>query len=74
MPNRKTHTGVGIGVLILFSYLPIIKLFDLNIIHVIVFLVATNLPDVIEPAKNYKHRQFFHSWFVLFILIAISVQ
>lgn len=69
MRNRE-HIGLVyllggiIGVILYF-----VGLFD-YIYYMIPMLFTTILPDIIEPATDYKHRRFFHSKRILKFLSA----
>jgi len=59
--NREEHFTLGF-VLLFVSYF-VLKYF--NLFHLFGYagflLIGSVLPDVIEPAKHYTHRNFFHS-------------
>ncbi|MEW5936194.1 MAG: metal-dependent hydrolase [Candidatus Thermoplasmatota archaeon] len=42
-------------------------------ITLIVTAICSALPDIIEPAAHWRHRKFFHSWFVLKIMLLVSL-
>ena len=51
---------------------------DVNIIFIPIILLLTIigsiLPDVIEPSKNKFHRKFFHSIFLLVIIFVFLIM
>jgi membrane-bound metal-dependent hydrolase YbcI (DUF457 family) len=71
MPNGKTHMLVGAGVGIAVALVDKKKALATHNFFTgsLVGAFAGKLPDVIEPALNPNHRQFFHS---LTFLAAVS--
>lgn len=64
MPSRISHQNIAF--LTMFSGQSIAELQDGEltvkpIVSAAIAAAATNLPDLIEPASNPHHRQFFHS-------------
>ena len=61
MPNRDAHIGIAIILALVISFI----LYKLNLTDFVVYLIpmyiTSVLPDIIEPAVDYKHRGFFHS-------------
>ena len=59
--NREEHFFIGFVLLILsyfiLNYLGFLKFFG----YAVTLLIGSVLPDVIEPAKDYTHRDYFHS-------------
>jgi|GEM_PF-6261089 inner membrane protein len=59
--DREAHFTFGIILLIgsyfLLDYIHLISLFG----YAITLIVGSVLPDIIEPAKDYTHRDYFHS-------------
>ena len=76
MPNGKTHmlvgAGVGLGVALIdkdkhqISHNPAFGAF--------IGAISGKLPDIIEPALNPNHRQFFHSYTVMTASIAAILK
>jgi hypothetical protein len=74
MPNKKVHVGTGLAVIVVITLLAGIQFLEKYLLHAIVFIIATMLPDIIEPPSSYKHRAFFHSWiFMAFLIIGVLV-
>jgi len=65
MPNRDAHIGIAILLALIISFI----LYKLNLIDFIYYLfpmyITSILPDILEPATDYRHRKFFHSKRVL---------
>ncbi|WP_321391555.1 metal-dependent hydrolase [uncultured Desulfuromusa sp.] len=64
MPNGNTHRliavlAVGGASLVEESYEG--EVTEMPLVNAAIAVLSTNLPDMIEPAKNPHHRQFFHS-------------
>jgi len=61
MPSRNTHVGIAIILAIIISFI----LYKLNLTDFVTYLIpmyiTSVLPDILEPAIDYKHRKFFHS-------------
>lgn len=67
--NRDAHIGIAILLAILFSFI-LVKLGLENFMYYLFPMYFTSiLPDVLEPATDYTHRQFFHSKRVLKFLL-----
>jgi len=61
MPNRETHFVFAVIFLIIIYF--ILKQFNLMdyLFYAGILIIGSVLPDIIEPAKNYTHRNYFHS-------------
>lgn len=71
--NKEGHfTGTVILLLILFFVFDYLGL-DRYIQYLLFMFFTATLPDFIEPAFNYKHRQYFHSKSFAKILGALFV-
>jgi len=59
--NREEHFTTGFILLILFYF--IMSYFNLSSYfgYATILLIGSILPDIIEPAKHYTHRNYFHS-------------
>jgi inner membrane protein len=59
--NKNEHYTVAFIVLIviyfLLDYINLIKFFG----YAVTLIVGSVAPDILEPAKHYTHRKFFHS-------------
>jgi membrane-bound metal-dependent hydrolase YbcI (DUF457 family) len=63
MPNRGTHIGIGIGLVILLSYVlnNYLRLTNIDSFALLGVLLGSIIPDILDPPTSYKHRRFFHS-------------
>ncbi|WP_292486248.1 metal-dependent hydrolase [Methanohalobium sp.] len=71
MPRYKTHITAGaisgLIVLLILGKIHNITISPLlSMIAILFSVMGSTLPDKIEPAKNSKHRKFFHSKVILF--------
>ena len=70
--NSDEHLGIAfISIIIFYFFLKFIGLIS-YFGYASALIVGSVLPDIIEPAKNYKHRKYFHSKRFLKVL-AISL-
>jgi len=66
--NRKEHLGIAVFLMIVISFL-LFKLGLENFVYYMIPMYITSiLPDLLEPATDYKHRRFFHSKRILKVL------
>ena len=64
MPNGNTHrliAALAIGGVSLVKESHEGDVTEKSLVNAAIAALSTNLPDMIEPAKNPHHRQFFHS-------------
>lgn len=65
MPSRNVHIWIAVILMIILSFI----LYNLNLFDFVVYLIpmyfTSILPDILEPATDYRHRKFFHSKRVL---------
>jgi inner membrane protein len=62
--NSGEHTGIGIIVFLLYAYFIGHIVSSLNnqwIWGLIAVVIGSLLPDILEPARNYRHRALLHS-------------
>ena len=71
--NTKEHFGfaviVGIVIYFILMKLNLSNLFN----YTLPMYITTVVPDIIEPATDYKHRRFFHSKMVLKFLLKYTL-
>lgn len=71
--NRNEHIGIAILLAIVFYFI-LAKLGFGNFTYYLIPMYFTSiLPDVLEPATDYKHRNFFHSKRVLKFLLKYAL-
>jgi Predicted membrane-bound metal-dependent hydrolase (DUF457). len=75
MPRRQDHASIAfITLLIVFIIFGFKLISDRTfLIAWFCFLIGSLAPDYIEPAYNFRHRSFFHSWDFLKILSVITI-
>jgi membrane-bound metal-dependent hydrolase YbcI (DUF457 family) len=69
--NYGEHSGIAIGIAILIYFI------YSNWIQpsILMLFIGAIIPDIIEPPIDYKHRNFFHSKYLLnFVAIGTSVS
>lgn len=75
MPNKETHIIIAIIPLVIIAYFYGYQLLVDYWIHVAFFIFGSILPDIIEPAFDYDHRDFFHSvGFAKFLVVALVIS
>ncbi len=72
MPNRETHIIASVVVVFLAGIIAGAGFIFNHFPHAIIFIVGSVFPDIIEPARSYTHRKFFHSRLVMKIMAAGS--
>lgn len=70
MANSLTHKFVGgltgLGVAVALEHAEQDKEKSINpLVAIVIGTISGKLPDILEPATNPHHRQFFHSWAIL---------
>jgi hypothetical protein len=60
MLNRETQLLFFIAAIVLVAFLAGIDFIFDHFLHVIIFVFGSVLPDIIEPAHNYKHHNIFY--------------
>ena len=66
MPRRETHVGVAGLLILLFVGIDNISKYPL---HIFALMLGSVVPDLLEPAYNSFHRDFFHSKRLLKLLL-----
>lgn len=78
MARQRSHIKVGVLVFLIMMYDVNSKGIDVNIIFIPIILLLTIigsiLPDVIEPPRNKFHRKFFHSVLLLVIILVFLIM
>jgi inner membrane protein len=73
MVRKKSHKLIGIFIFFIIIYDLALKGITLDFLILPILLLLTIygsiLPDIIEPSRNQHHRKFFHSLFLLAIII-----
>ncbi len=71
--NKEEHYTIAIILVIIFyfilNYLHLLKYFGYSV----ALLLGSVLPDIIEPAKTYTHRNYFHSKRILKIMCYLLI-
>jgi len=71
MANKSIHQVVVVIIIALSLYV----MFKFNLLdyfyYPFVMFFSVMIPDFLEPAKNYKHRAFFHSQYFLKIISVV---
>lgn len=71
MPSRETHTAsIAVPVVLLAVGTGLDFILD-HILHFLALFGGTWAPDILEPARHYNHRKFFHSIQFLKFLFAV---
>ena len=72
MPKIKTHVAFAIAIVFLAFYSKTRSSFEANFKlfgnYAFFCIMGALAPDIIEPAVSRKHRKFFHSALLLFLL------
>lgn len=78
MARQRSHIKIGVLLFIIIMHDINSKGIDVNVIFIPIILLLTIigsvLPDIIEPAKNKHHRKFFHSVLLLMIILAFLIM
>jgi len=78
MVSQRVHKKIGILVFIIIIYDMCSKGLTFNFILIPIFLllaiIGSILPDILEPPRNKFHRKFFHSVFLLMIILVFLVK
>ena len=78
MVRQRLHIKVGVLFFLFVMYDVNSKGIDVNFIFIPIILLLTIigsiLPDVIEPSKNKFHRKFFHSVLLLMIIFVFIIM
>lgn len=78
MVRQRLHIKVGVLFFLFVMYDVNSKGIDVNFIFIPIILLLTIigsiLPDVIEPPRNKFHRKFFHSIFLLMIIFVFIIM
>jgi membrane-bound metal-dependent hydrolase YbcI (DUF457 family) len=64
MPSKNTHQNIAAAAILSSQLVADVNggnLMAMTFVNAAIAAMATNLPDLIEPAINSHHRQFFHS-------------
>lgn len=77
MPRRQDHAGLSLIIIAAIYFIFSISNFSSNVqsqffISSFLLVIGSLLPDILEPAYDYNHREFFHSRKLLFILIVAA--
>jgi len=76
--RQRLHIKVGVLFFLFVMYDVNSKGIDVNFIFIPIILLLTIigsiLPDVIEPSKNKFHRKFFHSVLLLMIIFVFIIM
>ncbi|MEN6443081.1 MAG: metal-dependent hydrolase [Methanoregula sp.] len=76
--NSGEHTGIGIIVFFVYAYFIGHIVSSINnqwIWGIIVVVIGSLIPDIIEPATSFRHRRLFHSvgaLIVMFFLFGLT--
>jgi len=62
----RTHVAGGLAV---YGALALLGVFSFTVWAIIAVVFGALLPDMLEPAVDYTHRKFFHSWLFLIVVI-----
>ena len=70
MPRRQTHVVISFIFILLIWFMAGKKFLSVFtgwafLVAWLVFFIGSLAPDYIEPAYNFRHRNFFHSWKLL---------
>lgn len=71
MPKRETHVMSAVILIIILGGIIGTDTLKENASYLIALLFGTIAPDILEPAYDYKHRSFFHSKFLMKLLLII---
>jgi inner membrane protein len=75
MPSKKIHILsafiLAFVLILLFSLLSGVNITETNELFALMTIIGTIVPDLIEPARNYRHRKIFHSKLMLKILVIV---
>ena len=55
------------------DFIPVENILLNRFLYLTTFCLGSMLPDIIEPGYSIKHRRFFHSKVLLFILIMCEI-
>lgn len=73
MARQRSHIKIGVLLFIIIMHDINSKGIDVNVIFIPIILLLTIigsvLPDIIEPPRNKFHRKFFHSVLLLMIIL-----